>query len=124
MLRRQAQRTEAAQLAADRRRREDEAPRLSIAAPRLLSLSLSIGERRPESAIAGRSHIRRIVVEHAPALFVVPCSDADCGGAIHDITHSVMHALTQGLSTFEIESPCYGCSCVLRCAGKAVYRAG
>lgn len=122
MLRRQAQRTEAAQLAAERRRREDQAPRLAAAAPRLLTLSLSIDERRPESAIAGRAHIRRIVVAHAPALFVVPCSEAECGGAVHDITGAVLAAIARGSTAFEIESPCHGCACVLRCAGEASYR--
>lgn len=122
MLRRQAQRSEAAQLAADRRRREDEAPRLSVEVPEITSLSLAIEEQRPSSAIAGRAHVRRIVVERAPALFVVPCSDQDCTGGVHDITHAVMRSLTRGAKRFEIDDSCPGCACVLKCVGSVGYR--
>lgn len=122
MLKRQAQRAEAAQLAAERRRREDEAPRLSVEAPKLTSLSLAIDEQRPSSAIAGRAHVRRIVVERAPALFAIPCSDPDCSASVHDITHAVMRELSRAATHFEIENGCPGCSCVLRCAGSAGYR--
>jgi len=118
----QQQRGEAAQLIAERRRREDDAPRLHADVPLLASLSLAIDERRDNSAIAGRSHVRRIVVERAPALFVMPCSDPDCTGAEHDLTQAIMRALLRAATRFEGESACQGCSCTLRYVGTAAYR--
>ena len=69
---------EAAQRATERRRREDEAERLRNAVPKLDSLRLEIEERRMGGVVAEASHIRRIVVESAPALFVLPCLDREC----------------------------------------------
>jgi hypothetical protein len=116
------QRGEAAQLAADRRRREDEAPRLQAEVPRLASLGLEIDEGRPGSAFGRATYIRRIVVERAPALFVVPCGGTDCGGGAHDLTHVVMSALRQGVTRFDGENRCDHCACVLRLVGRAIYR--
>ena len=117
------QRAEVAQFAADRRRREDEAPRLAAEVPRLVSLHLEIGEQRPGTALAGAAHVRRIVVERAPALFVMRCGSADCSEGVHDLTGSVMRALHQGTVRFEGESGCDGCACVLKYVGVATYRA-
>jgi len=61
--------SEAALRFAERRRREDDAPRLSAEVPRLLTLRLEIEERSGGSVVAEPVHVRRIVVEHAPALF-------------------------------------------------------
>lgn len=121
-MRRSQQREEAAQLAAERRRREDEAPRLQAEVPQLVSLSLAIEERRANSAIAGRAHIRRIIVERAPSLFVMPCSDPDCTSSAHDLTPAIMRALLRAATRFEGESACQGCSSTLRYVGSATYR--
>lgn len=120
--RRQKKRGEAQQITADRRRREDEAPRLRAEVPRLASLGLEIEERKPGGALAGASYIRRIVVESAPALFVVPCGGGDCNGGAHDITRAVLDALRDGETRFEGEHACDGCSCVLHLVGSAAYR--
>lgn len=120
---------EAQQITADRRRREDEAPRLRDEVPHLVTLGLEIDEGRAGRELAGATHIRRIVVEHAPALFVVPCGGSDCKGGAHDITHVIMRALRQGQTRFEGESACDGstnaaaCPCVVRYVGTATYKA-
>jgi hypothetical protein len=109
----------AAQLAA-RRRREDEAPRLSDAIPSLAALSLRLAERRGEAPV-GSSHIRRVVLAHAPALFVLPCCAPGCDGGEHDLTHVVLAALRRGSSRFEGATPCDRCACVIEHAGEASY---
>src|SRR5262245_54567395 len=65
--------TEAMQRAAERRKREDEAARLHDEVPRLASLKLEIEERGGGGTGAGSNHIRHIVVDTAPALFLLPC---------------------------------------------------
>jgi hypothetical protein len=116
------QRGEAALLTAERRKREDDAPRLRLEVPRLSSLRLDIDEGKPGSALAGAGHIRRIVVERAPALFVHRCADTDCKeGGVHDFTHDVMRALRQGAAHFEGEASCDRCACVLRYRATAAY---
>src|SRR6266849_2479094 len=71
----------AAQRFAERRRREEDAPRLCDQVPNLVSLKLEIEER---SGVTGVKHIRRVVVDRAPALFLVPCGDSKCADGEHD----------------------------------------
>src|SRR5580692_1192629 len=72
--------SEAALRFAERRKREDDAPRLSAEVPRLLTLRLEIEERSGGSVVAEPVHVRRIVVEHAPALFFLPCGETRFDG--------------------------------------------
>jgi hypothetical protein len=90
---------------AERRQREDEAPRLSAAAPHLASLRLEIEE---QGASAQPKYIRRIVIETAPALFFLPCADARCVDGGHDVTASVMGALRCHTHSFDGASDCVG----------------
>jgi hypothetical protein len=119
---------EAAQRFADRRQREDDAPRLATAVPRLQALRLEVEERRSGVSSAESTHIRRIVVDAAPALFVLPCHDERCRDGGHDVTSVVMHALRAGQPQFEGEDACPGlvgsalCQRVLRYVGIAEYR--
>ena len=119
--------TEAAQRMAARRQREEESPRLRAEIPRLQSLKLEIDEKRGE-VLAGAAHVRHIVVDHAPALFVLHCSDRDCKDGGHDVTREVMAALRRGETTFEGSHVCDGrvgpreCGAMLRYVGSAVYR--
>src|SRR5262245_36083864 len=85
--------TEAAQRAAARKQREDDAPRLLTEVPNLESLRLEIDVRRETGTLSGGTHIRRVVVENAPALFFVPCADRDCNDGGHDLTREIMTAL-------------------------------
>ena len=120
-------RSEGAQRFAERRRREDEAPRLVAEVPRLESLALEIEEKSEGSPVAEPTHVRRIVVQHAPALFVLPCGDARCKEGGHDVTGTIMRALRAGETRFEGQDACAGsvgtgqCSRVLHFVANATY---
>lgn len=119
---------DAANRFAERRKREDESPRLVAEVPNLESLRLEFEERRPGVISAEVSHIRRVVVEHAPALFEVPCSDPSCTDGGHDLTNGIMRFLRRGEEKFEGEDTCLGqigntsCERILRYIGTATYR--
>ncbi|MBK7583913.1 MAG: hypothetical protein IPI67_27425 [Myxococcales bacterium] len=119
--------SEAAQRSAERRQREDAAPRLQAALPKVASLRLEIDERTSASGLAGSSHIRRIVVESAPALFLVACGDSACRDGGHDITDVVMRALRNQEARFDGTDTCRGmlgsgyCSRTLHYVGVATY---
>jgi hypothetical protein len=98
---------EAAQRAEERRVRENEAPRLRVAVPRLLTLSLFI-EDRSDRSVSRPKHVRRVVVQNAPALFLIGCSDSNCKDGGHDMTDLIMRALLRGETSFQGEDPCYG----------------
>ena len=108
--------------------REDEAPRLQTEVPKLDGLRLDLEERRTGAVSAEVSHIRRVVVAHAPAMFEVPCSDPSCQDGGHDLTNGIMRALRHGDEKFEGEDTCLGqvgnasCERVLRYVGTATYR--
>jgi len=114
---------------AERRLREDEAPRLATAIPDLVSLSLAIADGS-DSTFAQPKHVRRVVVAHAPALFVIGCSDPNCQEGGHDVTHPIMQALTRRQTAFHGEDKCYGalgmsqCTRVLRYEALADYTQG
>lgn len=78
--------------------------------------------------LAGGTHIRRIVVERAPALFELPCGDRSCKDGGHDLTHAILTELQHGTTRFEGENHCSGylggapCGSVLRYVGVATYR--
>jgi len=90
---------------ADRRRRGDEAPRLSSEVPGLTSLKLTVEER---DGVAGTKHIWRVVVDRAPALFLVPCGDPRCADGEHDLTATVMNALRARETSFRGSDNCRG----------------
>lgn len=121
---------EAAQRFAERKRRQDEAPRLITVIPALESLRLDVEERRAGFALAEATHIRRIVVENAPALFELTCQDTSCNDGGHDLTAVVMRALRARETKFQGEDVCRGrvgtaaveCGRVLRFVGTATYR--
>jgi hypothetical protein len=99
--------TEAGRRFAERREREDNAPRLAREAPDLTSLKLEVSEQA-ETTTTQPKHIRRVVVAHAPALFLIPCGNPSCNGGEHDITSPIMRALRNRETTFSGESQCHG----------------
>jgi hypothetical protein len=111
---------------AERRQREDEAPRLSAEAPDLLSLRLEVDE---QGSSAQPRYIRRIVIHTAPALFFLPCGDPRCVDGGHDVTATVMRALRAHCQTFDGTDDCSGsvgssaCARVVRFDAVAEYRA-
>lgn len=119
---------EAAQRAADRRKREDDAERLAAVVPKLESLRLDIEERRGEVSLPESAHIKRVSVPHAPALFEIPCLDSWCKEGGHDVTAEVLRHLRAGATHFEGEHSCSGrsgtaeCQRVMRYVGTATYR--
>ncbi len=120
--------TDAANRFAERRQREDAAPRLSAELPKLETLKLDIDERRPGVVASEVSHIRRVVVDHAPALFELPCSDPSCRDGGHDLTSQIMRSLHRGETKFEGEDSCLGhvgnasCGRILRYVATATYK--
>ncbi len=94
-----------AQRAAERREREEQAPRLSTKVQGLKALRIAIEDRH---ALGTTKHVRHVMVARAPALFVIPCGDAVCDSPGHDITSAVMRALSMRLTAFEGESGCDG----------------
>jgi hypothetical protein len=118
--------SEAALRFEERRKREDDAPRLSEKVPGLVSLKLEIEER---SGATATKHVRRILIDRAPALFVVPCGDSRCIDGAHDLTHAVMEALRARQTAFQGSDSCAGslgmgsCGRVLHFDALAEYRA-
>src|SRR6185436_8702161 len=108
--------------------REDDAGRLPDRVPSLESLKIEISEKHAGGTQAGVSHIRRIVVETAPAMFVLPCGDPRCKDGGHDLTNVILPSLEQGQTSFEGDDGCYGalgsaqCSRVLHYVATATYR--
>jgi hypothetical protein len=100
--------SEAAQRFAERRRREDAAPRIREVVPNLATLRLEIDERRGASNAGDPKHVRLVVVDSAPALFNLPCGDHACKDGGHDMTDNVLRALQAGATRFELEDTCHG----------------
>jgi hypothetical protein len=119
--------SEAFQRFAERRRREDDAPRLQAEVPDLATLDLEVTDEGSETA-AALKHTRRVVVASAPALFEIPCSDPACVDGGHDLTSTIMRALRSHAAPFEGEDTCHGsvrttvCGRVLRFSAVATYR--
>jgi len=119
--------SEASQRFADRREREDSAPRLVAVVPRLLTLNLHVSERRAEGRNADTSYVRRIVVGSAPALFALGCGDTSCKDGGHDLTYAILRALEAGKTAFEGDDTCQGslgsasCGRVLHYVAEATY---
>lgn len=120
--------TEASQRFAERRRREDEAPRLLERVPELTGLKLEVEERRAASTVADSKHVRHVVVDRAPALFFIPCGDPSCKDGGHDVTNQMMRSLGSHETRFECEDTCSGsigtaiCGRVVRVIASATYQ--
>lgn len=91
--------------------------------PELTSLRLELSEKRNDVGVADTSHIRRVVVEHAPALFIIPCGESSCRDGGHDITRAIVRSLEQKLEKFEGDDPCSGQTGTAGCARTLVFTA-
>jgi hypothetical protein len=109
----------AAQRSAERRKREDEAPRLSAEVPALTNVRIEVVEHVPNGTT---KHVKLIVVARAPALFVIACGDHTCQDGGHDITHEMMAGLRSHRSQFGGESACGGMTGSAPCARTIEYR--
>jgi hypothetical protein len=116
----------AAERFAERRRRESDAPKLCHQVPTLTSLRLDIEER---TIVGTTKHIRRVVIDRAPSLFLVSCGDPRCADGEHDLTPTVMRALFAHETSFHGSDDCSGsvgpgaCTRVVHFAGTAEYGA-
>lgn len=119
---------EAARRLAERRKREDEAPRLAAVLPMLESLGIRVHEANPGISNPVGAHTRRVVVPTAPALFVLPCGDSQCRDGGHELTDELLAGLRLQKQQFEGEDSCRGvignseCRRVLRYVATASYR--
>src|SRR5438552_18399550 len=93
--------TEASERHAERRRREDEAPRLAATVPNLLTLKLQLQEAKGDVSVAETGHIRHVVVAHAPLLFDMPCRDPACKDGGHDVTNAIARSRKAGETQVE-----------------------
>jgi hypothetical protein len=120
--------SEAAQRFAERRARENAAPRLREVIPTLATLRLEIDEKRGTTSAGDPKHVRLVVVDTAPALFDVPCGDHSCKEGGHDLTDAVLRALQAGATRFELDDTCHGnvgkafCGTVMHVVVTATYR--
>jgi hypothetical protein len=111
----------------ERREREDAAPRLQSQVARLATLSIEIDDHLGTTEMAVTRYVRHVVVQRAPALFQIPCSEAGCEDGGHDVTREVMHALRAGEAVFSGEDVCFGwrgndrCDRVMHFVGRATY---
>ena len=121
------QQAEAALVHQERRQREDQAPRLRQKVRQLAALDIEIDELCAAGTGPAARHTRRIVVEHAPAHFEIPCSEERCTGGGFDLTSEVMRALKAQRTVFDGEAACSGsvgsaaCGRVLRYVARARY---
>ncbi len=105
--------------------RESSAPRLTDEVPSLRTLRLTMRFRRGEHALPESEHTRIVVVQRAPALFVVPCSDPQCREGGHDVTQDIMFRLRSKNGAFVGSASCSGSlgSAAAPCARTLVFEA-
>ena len=121
-------RGEAAERFAERRRQEDASPRLREVVPDLVACRIEITQGRADVAKADVAHTRHVVVDRAPALFVVPCYEPSCRDGGHDISAALLRGLRERRSPVTGEDTCHGtvgsayCGRVLRFSAAAQYR--
>lgn len=121
-------RGEAAERFAERRRKEDESPRLSEVAPDLLSCRIEITERRADATTAEVSHTRHLVVARAPSVLFIACSDSSCKEGGHEIGGELLRGFRSRTADIRGEDTCNGdvgtvhCGRILTFAAHAEYR--
>jgi hypothetical protein len=111
----------------ERRRREDEAPRLLDQVPQLKTLRLEMEERRGDTRLEETKHIRIVMVDRASSVFLVPCGDTACKDGEHELTYGMLRELRGSSAEFSLEDDCRGsvgsasCSRTVRVLAKATY---
>jgi hypothetical protein len=100
--------SEAAARFEERARQEDLAPRLTAEVPGLASLRIELEEFRDDNATPLVRHVRVIVVDRAPAMFRILCSDPDCTDGGYDLTRGLLRELRASATTIEGVEECNG----------------
>jgi hypothetical protein len=112
---------------AEHRKREDAAPRLRDAAPRLASLRVTFEDVQEPGRQPFPSYVRPIVIASAPAHFEVRCMEPKCDGR-HDLTSRILDAIARSQVKFRGQSSCNGmvgdanCTRTLAYLCEATYR--
>jgi hypothetical protein len=120
-------RDEAAERFAERRRREDDAPRLRDVVPDLVTCRIEIAEGRPDATTAEVAYTKHVIVERASALIAIPCSDPSCRDGGYDISSALIRGLRERRTDIRGEDTCNGdvravhCGRVLRFTALAQY---
>jgi hypothetical protein len=111
----------------EHRRREDAAPRLHDAAPRLETLRLTFEDVQEEGRAQFPSYVRPVVIASAAAHFEVRCMEPKCDGR-HDLTTEILAGVKKSLESFRGQSQCNGrvgdtnCTRTLAYTCEATYR--
>jgi hypothetical protein len=111
----------------ERRRREEESPRLLTLIPELVSVRLEMQESRSGGEQVEFTHIKRIVVAHAPSVFMIPCGERRCKHGGYDLTSAMMSGLRRREERIETDDTCMGdvgsarCGRILHCVAIAEY---
>jgi hypothetical protein len=116
-------RGEAAERFAERRRQEDEAPRLRDVVPDLVACRIDITEARADATSADTAHTRHIVVARAPALLVIGCSDPSCRDGGHDLSSVLLRGLRERRIDIRGEDSCNGTVGAEHCGRKLSFHA-
>jgi hypothetical protein len=110
----------------ERRRREDESPRLLAEVPNLMKLRLEISESHGKGQIEVE-YIRRVTLESAPSVFLMACGDPRCKRGNYDLTLQLLLWLRRGETRIEASARCDGdvgsarCDRLLQCVAVAEY---
>lgn len=91
---------------------EDDAPRLAAAFPALRSARIEIVEQVPNGSTR---FVKHIVVARSPALFIIPCGDADCKDGGHNITAVIMSAFQRRQTSATGDNHCEGTTGTASC---------
>jgi hypothetical protein len=91
--------------AVERRQREDSAPRINEMFPQLSALSIHVDEH---SSVLSPRYVRRVVIQNAPALFILPCSDPNCSDGGHDISSDIIGQVRSKRREFDGSHVCGG----------------
>lgn len=123
MSRRREQEIERKERKAARDERESAAGKLRDKVPNLTHLDITVRETRPEGWVTDTSYIRRVVLEQAPALFEIPCSDTRCEDGGYDMTREILASLSAGRVEFDGEAACRGRCGAIDCGRRLAYSA-
>ena len=106
-----------------RKERDDASPRLRAVVPAIVSLDLEIDVSRDGTVMQALRHVKRCPVEHAPAVFVIDCTDRECRDGGHDLTEEMLSQLRAGRERFHLEQRCPGRTSARDCGRVATVRA-
>ena len=109
----------AARRSQERRKVEDDAPRLATEIPALRSARIQVVEHIPTGS---NRYVKHVVVARAPALFILPCGDANCQDGGYDVTRPLMTALRRHLTSFEGTETCGGMAGSAQCGRSITYQ--